>query len=61
MVTKVKVSYRDANNISQTAVLEGCRWTEIRGQRVLRGQQRINGRLVNRSLADWEVQKVEAQ
>jgi hypothetical protein len=57
---RLKVHYYTAmTRTPSEAILETHQWIEIRGQTVLRGQQKINKRLVNRSIAKDEIIKTE--
>jgi hypothetical protein len=53
------IHYRDSRRKVCQAVLQTYYWMKLRGTHVLRGQQRINGRLVNRSFAQDEIIKIE--
>jgi hypothetical protein len=51
----LRVTYEASNNERPTITLYNAEWQKIRGVAVLRGQQKINGRLVNRSIAATEI------
>ena len=49
------VTYLDCNNKGCTVVLYDMEWQIVRGVRVLRGQQKIRGKFIRRSIAASEV------
>jgi hypothetical protein len=51
----LRLTYEAANGEARTVTLQNAEWQKIRGVAVLRGQQKINGRLVNRSIAATEI------
>jgi hypothetical protein len=52
---KMKVTYEAANGRQCTVTLHNAEWREVRGVRVLKGEQWIRGKMVNRSIAATEI------